>query len=248
MGTNEAKVPTTSRHAKQGRFSYGEQTYSYRVLTSTRKTLGIEVYPNCEIIVTAPLGLAIEDIGKRVERRKDWIVKQIDYFTRFALRTPPRQYVSGETHLYLGKQYRLKIEPAPYKKVTLKQGRIWIETDMPHPISVKALLNAWYRKRAHEYIPQYIEKHLPYFTKKGYEQPRVVFKTLTKRWASMSQGGVLTINPRLVQAPSYCIEYVIVHELCHLVVLGHTPEFFSLLTKLMPDWEKRKERLEMSLL
>lgn len=236
------------RNHQKGEFVYGEKAYSYRIQQRKRKTLGIEVHPNCDILVSAPPGIALDEIGKRVERRKEWIVKQIGYFTRFALRTPPRQYLSGETHLYLGKQYRLKIEPAPRKKVTLKQGRIWIETDMPHPISVKALLNAWYRKRAHEYIPKFIDKHYPYFAKKGFERPRVVFKILTKRWASMSQGGILTINPRLVQAPSSCIEYVIVHELCHLVILGHTPAFFSLLSKLMPNWEKMKERLELSLL
>jgi hypothetical protein len=91
-----------------------------------------------------------------------------------------------------------------------------------------------------------LDEFLPRF--KGCQRPRLIVRAMQSRWGSLSQGGTMTLNANLVRAPRACIEYVVVHELCHLKHRDHAASFFRLLGRVMPDWEKRKQRLETALL
>ena len=161
---------------------------------------------------------------------------------------PPRRYVSGETHLYLGRQYRLKIVEEEESSVRLFHGRIFIATPEPKDKDRNAaLLTEWYTSRARLKFAERFELLAPSFERLGLAMPTLAIRPLSRRWGSLSSGGRMTLNRDLIRAPSLCIDYVITHELCHLVHRDHGSAFYDLLERVMPDWQRRKFRLEQIL-
>lgn len=227
---------------------YGLEYISYEIFFVSRKTMEIAVHPDKRIVVMAPKHTALADIKDRVKRRARWIKKQINYFRQFDPRTPPRSYVNGESHLYLGKHYRLRIDKAKEPCVKLVRGKlfVYLEGDASED-TVKCYLESWYKERAKVKLTESFERCLVKFTRKGFKRPVLQFRAMKTRWGSLSKKGTLTLNPVLIRAPKECIEYVITHELCHLKYHDHSPAFYKLLERVMPDWEKRKHRLELAL-
>lgn len=227
---------------------FGTETITYEIrFLPTRRTLGIEVHPDLSVVVRAPADCDPDTIQARVSKRASWISKQLTNFQRYSPRTPARQYVNGETHLYLGRQYRLKVvtgEPA-----SVKMNRGYLTMTLPgksDPEVVKTLLHRWYLDHARHVFIDVLDEWLPRF--KGHLRPRLIVRAMQSRWGSLSQAGTMTLNANLVRAPRACIEYVVAHELCHLKHRDHDASFFRLLEQVMPDWEKRKQRLETALL
>jgi predicted metal-dependent hydrolase len=231
-----------------GMIEYGRETIRYEVrFLPTRQTLGIEVHPDQRVVIRAPVGCAEEVIADRVRKRAPWISRQIADFRRYSPRTPQRQYVSGETHLYLGRQYRLKVGVGETASVRLTRGQLSVTMPgIPDPERVKAMLHRWYLDHARQVFIEVLEQYLPRF--KGHQRPHLIVRAMQSRWGSLSQAGSMTLNANLVRAPRACIEYVVTHELCHLRHRDHDASFFKLLGRVMPDWEKRKQRLEAALL
>ena len=113
------------------------------------------------------------------------------------------------------------------------------------PERAKALLHRWYLDHARQCSSKCWMKVAPL---QGHQRPRLIVRAMQSRWGSLSQAGTMTLNANLVRAPRACIEYVVAHELCHLKHRDHDASFFRLLGQVMPDWEKRKQRLETALL
>lgn len=231
-----------------GMIEYGRETIRYEVrFLPTRQTLGIEVHPDQRVVIRAPVGCAEEVIADRVRKRASWISRQIADFQRYSPRTPQRQYVSGETHLYLGRQYRLKVGVGETASVRMTRGQLSVTmTGSPDSERVKAMLHRWYLDRARQVFSEVINQCLMKF--KGHQRPRLIVRAMQSRWGSLSQAGSMTLNANLVRAPLACIEYVVTHELCHLQHRDHDASYFKLLGRVMPDWEQRKQRLEAALL
>jgi hypothetical protein len=231
-----------------GMIEYGHETIRYEVrFLPSRQTLGIEVHPDQRVVIKAPLGCAEEVIADRVKKRASWISRQIADFQRYSPRTPQRQYVSGETHLYLGRQYRLKVGVGETASVRMTRGQLAVTIPgTPDPERVKAMLHRWYLDHARQVFIEVLEQCLPQF--RGQQRPRLIIRAMQSRWGSLSQAGSMTLNANLVRAPRACIEYVVTHELCHLRHRDHDASFFRLLGRVMPDWETRKQRLEAALL
>lgn len=234
--------------ARRDRIAYGRRVIEYEVFHAERETISIAVHPDQTVEVTAPVGTVHEDVHRRVVRRARWISGRLDYFEQFSPRTPPRSYVSGETHLYLGRRYRLKVAPGEAGRVRLFGGRLLVETVASEPEAVKAALQRWYADKARERLTERFEACWERFDPVGgREEPAVRVRRLRSRWGSLSKNRCLTLNVDLVRAPRECIDYVIYHELCHLEHQHHGPAFRALLERLLPDWERRKHRLEMTL-
>lgn len=228
--------------------TYGSQTIRYEVsFLASRQTLAIEVHPDSRVLVRAPLGCSESLIAERVQKRACWISRQLTEFERYRPRTPARQYINGESHLYLGRQYRLKLLIGATPSVKLARGQLLVTLPGdPDPSSVKALLHRWYLDRARAVFSEVLRAGLPHF--EGVELPRLIVRTMRSRWGSLSRTGTMTLNVNLVRAPRPCIEYVVIHELCHAKHRDHNATFFKLLGQLMPDWKQRKNRLEAALL
>jgi predicted metal-dependent hydrolase len=232
----------------RGVVSYGQEKIEFSFFYVDRKTLEIAVHPDQTIVIRSPLGINIEEIQKRVVRRAAWIMKQRAFFRQFDPRTPVRRYVGGETHLYLGKHYRLRIRKGNQDIVKLIKG--FFEIRVQGCISAekaKDLLEGWYKEKAARQFNESIDRCWPYVEKFSSTKPRLKIKPMQKRWGSLSAKGRLTLNTDLIKAPKECIDYVIVHELSHLRYDNHGTEFYKFLDKVMPDWEKRKHRLEITL-
>lgn len=224
---------------------YGTRDLSVIITRSRRKTLQIEVHPDMTIKVIAPENAEISQIEQRVIKRGRWILKQQAFFEQFLPGTPEREYVSGESHLYLGCKYLLKIRKSNKNIVKLIGGELIVFVkDIENKQSVKHSLTAWYYSHAKEKLEVAIKKYLTGYKQFNLQNPSLEIKRMPKRWGSCTPKGKILLNPELIKTPSKCIEYVVVHELCHLVHHSHSKDFYQLQKQIMPDWEKWKNRLE----
>jgi len=144
--------------------------------------------------------------------------------------------------LYLGRQYKLLVTVGNKDEVRYK-GRT-IEITTTKKTNAEQLMNAWYRERAKLKFAEIAEPLIERFKKYKVEPSNIYLHDMPKRWGSCTPTGKIILNPELIKAPKPCIEYVIIHELCHLVHRNHNKRFFELQTKEMPDWRKWKEKLE----
>lgn len=224
---------------------FGTSEINYELSYQDRKTLGIRVYPDCKVKVTAPLDTTDEKLKTKLREKAPWIIKQQLEFLSYHPLTPPRKFVNGETHLYLGRQYKLRIEKALKNEVKLFRGRLLVlKKDNS---SARNLISEWYRDKAIVYFDETLKKILPLFARHNIDQPVLQVRQMPTRWGSCTPKGKVILNPELIKAPKGSIEYVIIHELCHLIHHNHTRVFYDLQETIMPDWKKWKERLENTL-
>ncbi len=217
-----------------------------RIVYSQRKTLQLEVLPDMSVRMLAPFGAKAEVCSRMLLKRRDWVQAQLKYFSQFHPLTKPREYVSGETHLFLGRRLRLKVVSGPAKGVKATRQHLTVCAGRATAARlVEATLWQWYREEAANLFQ---ERMLGCMVKLGIDKasgPKVlVIRRYKSRWGSMSPTGVLGLNLDLIRAPVECIDYVIIHELCHLRFPHHGPRFWALLERVMPDWRKRKSKLE----
>lgn len=227
--------------------NFGKRTITFTVHYADRKSLGLQVHPDGSVHALAPMGAFENDILNRVYQKAGWILKQQDFFASFLPLTPARKFVNGETHRYLGRQYRLKKFQAEITQVKLYRGYIEVHTNYVTAEEIEKVLQDWYKLRAKEIFTELLDEIIertPRFQNRKFS---LHIKVMPTRWGSCSSKGRITLNSELVKAPKACIEYVIVHELCHLIFPKHNKSFYNLLSMLMPDWDKWKERLERSM-
>ena len=211
-----------------------------------RKTLAITVHPDLRLEVVAPDASENDQVLLRVEKRAGWIVRQLRYFEQYRPIPAARQFVSGETHRYLGRQYRLKVAQGELESVKLIGQFLHVcVTCRDDRARVGALVELWYRRHAVRVFEQRIRACRELRPCLCVPQtPRVTVRKMLRRWGSCTKAGNVLLNLELIKTPVHCIDYVIVHELCHLQVHNHSPAFYELLSRMMPDWESRKRRLE----
>lgn len=226
---------------------YGDEVIDFEVLESpshTQKIL-IKVYADCRVVASTPLNADDKTIIDAVKQRSRWIYKQLRGFREQSKFITPRQYKSGESHFYLGKQYQLKVihDDTKPKGVKLLRGKLEVNALDANLESIQSHLKEWYRSRAKVIFEVRLQRILEQALWVG-DKPEIRLVTMRTQWGNCSPSGVLTLNPHLVKAPTICIDYVILHELCHLAEHNHSDRFYQLLTQVMPDWETIKERLD----
>ena len=231
-----------------GSIGFGREVIKFEVLFVNRKSMEIAVHPDSRVVIRTPIGTPADEIEKRITKRAHWIKKQLDYFRQFHPRTPPRRYIGGESHLYLGRHYRLKFIEGSASYVKLSGGYFCISCrDKEDTDNVKELLELWYLTKAREIFTDSFERCWLNFERLDLSCPNLRIRRMKTRWGSLSYSGTLTLNLDLIRAPRECIDYVITHELCHLKYHNHGPDFYRLLEKVMPDWMGRKLHLELAL-
>ena len=211
---------------------YGATIIDYVIEFAQRKTLSICVNPDSSVCLRAPIDATLEQIQQKVHKRASWILKQKRFFESFGTPTTTRQYISGESHLYLGRQYMLRVKESNVNAVHYQNNIIEIECR--HKKDAGILLQTWYRQRANVKFQEYAQPIIEQFSIYGVKPQSLSIKKMDKRWGYCTIDGHITLNPRLICAPRCCIEYVITHELCHLIYRSHNKEFYALLTKEMP--------------
>jgi predicted metal-dependent hydrolase len=221
---------------------FGSKKIDFSLEYSNRKSLGITVTPELNVLVKAPIDTTMKKVKEKLRKKAPWIIRQQNFFLSFHPKTPARKFIGGETHLYFGREYRLKILSGKDESVKLK-GKL-IEVTTTEKRKAKQLVRQWYLQNAktkfHSIAKPLIEK----FKKHKVEPSSIEFRDMPTRWGSCTPKGKIILNPELIKAPKGCIEYVIVHELCHLIHHDHTQKFLDLQTKEMKDWKKWKTKLE----
>ena len=211
-----------------------------------RRQLTIHVHPEQRLEVLAPHGRSVDKVLDKVEKRATWIAKQWKFFGQYLPGRTPRCYVSGETFWYLGRQYRLKVLQS--KEQTTKLRGSYLEVRLPEKTNTDAIkqqVASWYKEHATYFFKTRLESCLERCKPlKIKSPPKLNIRQMKKRWGSCTSSGTISLNSELIEVPSHCIDYVIVHELCHLKICNHTPQFFHLLSQCMPDWRVRKKRLD----
>lgn len=224
---------------------YGTQQIEFDIQRNERKSLTIVVLPDGTVLARAPLNATDEAIAERIHKRAAWILKQQQFFKSFDNLIPPRRFVSGESHFYLGRQYLLHVTEGRANTVNFKNGHL--EIVCKPKSKAEALLKEWYRCRAKMKFSEIAEPIIQRFAERyGVEPSSFYIQEMENRWGSCTNNGKLTLNTELIKASRPCIEYVVTHELCHLLFRNHTQQYYDLLGKEMPDWQKWKNKLEKS--
>ena len=227
---------------------FGATTVQCDLNRTTARRLTITVFPDQLVLVSAPRKVPVEQVQARVQKRAAWIVRQIDRFDRFQPVQPSRQYLSGETHIFLGRQYRLRIIPSNRFSITLSGRYILIHSRYPkNRAHIRRMMDRWFLRRARQVLDSRFETCWQRFRHNRMPRPRLRLYRMKNRWGSCTQAGTITLNRDLVKAPVYCVDYAITHELCHLREHNHSKAFYDSLRRCMPDWERRKDRLDVAM-
>lgn len=235
---------TTSQRTSRHTVLNGQEKLSFTLKRSVRKTLSISVNPDLSIVVTAPINAELRSVQRRVEKRAKWIRTQQTFFESFTPTALPRRYLAGETHYYLGKQYRLKVVKGSLEEVRLANGYIEVSLNGNRSRTrTKEILEQWLNARARIHFDQSLRRCHQKLTSFEIPLPKLRLRRMTRRWGSY-KGRAIYLNRELIKAPLHCIDYVVTHELCHVRYRGHNKKFFDLLSRVMPDWKQRKDRLE----
>jgi predicted metal-dependent hydrolase len=228
---------------------FGSRKITYNLHREDRKRLRIVFVPELNVDVFAPVTADEDQIQAAVMKKAAWIAGKLDVLEEYHPLPPPKKYISGETLIYLGRQYRLKVEQGRSQSAKLmgRYLRVWVD-NKSDTHSVRKKVDSWYRKRAHETLGRYLVRCHAIASRHGVPEPVLLIRTMRRRWGSCGPKGRITLNLNLVKAPVHCIEYVIMHELCHLKFHNHSKSFYSLLTCCQPDWRKRKEILDKTVI
>ncbi len=225
---------------------FGTTSITFELLYSERKTLSLRVYPDGSVEIDAPLGTEHAAVEDFVTRRGGWILRhlrELDGYKRPSS-VLPRRYVSGESYRYLGRQYRLKVVQEGVERVVLSRG--WLTVGVINPDDsrrVQALLSGWYGVHAERIFTERLDACYPKIEPLGIPKPSLSIRTMKTRWGSCSVKGTVTLNLKLIQAPYSLIDYVILHELCHLKELNHSLRFQSLMERTLPGWQRLRDEL-----
>lgn len=230
----------------ESRVQFGRTTIPYRIVRSQRqKTVAIGVDAIEGVRVRAPRSTPVSKLDEIVHRKAKWIVEQRRRHEDLPPAPSSREFVSGETFLYLGRQYRLKVEHRKAREgvgVRLVGRHLIVALAGAHHPHAEArkLLEAWYRVRAKSRLPGCVAT---WAEKLGLEPSAVLIRDQRKRWGSADAQGNVRLNWRIVLAPQRLVDYVVVHELAHLRFPDHTRGFWSAVGSVMPDYEARREEL-----
>jgi len=214
------------------------QMEDYKIIRSKRKTIALQIIDDATLIVRAPFDVSEETIKRVVAKHIKWIEqKKKEILTRDP-KFKPKEFVNGEGFLYLGRYYKLTIVKEQEQPLIFNNGFFLLRDYQP---VAKQLLIDWYKERAYEKISQRVEW---YAKKGGFVFNKINITNANKRWGSCSLKGNLNFSWRLIMAPISVIDYVVVHELCHLEERNHSRRFWIKVKMLMPNYETSRDWLK----
>lgn len=228
--------------------SYSNKVIEFELHRKNVKNINLNVKPDMTIVVSANEKVPLDFILNFIKDKAPWIIKNVGFFKDVQPEyLSKRDYVSGESFKYLGKQYRLKVEEDEENEyVRYYQGYIYIYIkDRTNYKRKEKLLNDWFREKAELNFSDSLDHIYPIIEKYGVKKPQVQIRVMKARWGScIKDKNIILLNYDLIKAPKFCIDYVILHELIHFKFRNHDAEFYNFMTSLMPDWRQRKEILD----
>jgi len=212
----------------------------YEIKYSDRKTITITVERDRSVVVRAPLNTSSETIHKLVEKKKHLIFKKINGINKYPVPKPYKEFVSGESILLLGRHYKLQIINENFEGVKFDNNFL---ISRSNKLKANNLLKEYYIHQAEEKI---IPRVIRFAERLGVQYKKISILDLKYRWGSCTPKHNLNFNWRIIMAPVYVIDYIIVHELAHLIEPNHTPEFWNIISVQLPDYKKAKSWLKQN--
>jgi hypothetical protein len=215
--------------------------FSVEVIRSRRRTVTLMVREE-EVSVRVPLRLPRREIEALVARKAGWIRKKLAAH-RLSPPLPQRNYTTGEEISYLGRDCRLRLESAGQASVKLIQGELQVQAtaDSLHRDAVKLQLEQWYLQQAERHLERRC-RH--YETIVGARARAVTVRHYKSRWGSCSVRGDIRFNWEIIMAPAAIVDYLVVHELCHLLEHNHSPAFWRLVERACPEYREHRDWLK----
>ena len=223
---------------------YGTKDIEFSIEFRNRKTISLSVEPPNDILVVAPIGTSEEEIKNIVKSRGSWIIQKLFEFRNIEAKKVNREFVNGESFMYLGRNYSLQIHIDKTlqnnSKVKLFRGKFHVYVKEKNDELIKVAMEAWYREKTEEQVKKRIKYYQKFFDKKPSD---IKIKEQKKRWASCTSKNELLFNWRCAMAKATALDYIVVHEMCHMYYMNHLQEFWDLVASVMSDYEIRKEWL-----
>lgn len=227
----------------QAEYREGHGFIAEVIRTSRRKSADIRVEDGA-VSVVVPTSTSTERIDQLLATKRRWIKEKIALHREQA---PPatRRFVSGEAFSYLGRNYRLKVETGNFAPVKLLNGRlvVTVPEGSQQPHMVRNALVRWYKRQAEQKLTEKVVRFAPMV---GVEPAGVGIRSFKSRWGSCTSRGKLEFNWRIMMAPNRMVDYVVIHELCHLIRHDHSPKFWREVASVMPEYQLCREWLCMS--
>jgi len=232
---------------EQDHVRYGNSTICYAVIRSARrkKTIEITLDPTDGVLVAAPVAASAQAIRDVVLKRASWILARAD---EGVLQTGQKRFVSGETLPYLGREVRMDVTHADVPAVKILFSHWAFIVMVPTRLDgeerrtmIRATFLKWYRRRAAEALRRSVNRWSGLL---GVTPTGVAVRDQRQRWGSCGPDGMLRFNWRIVMSDTSLVDYVVVHELAHLVHRNHSREFWSTVERVMPDFRIRRQRLK----
>ena len=226
----------------QKSFNIKGRQINCEIVRSQRRTVAIQIHPDRRIELKVPLLYNINEVEPFLLKHYRWIFKRLD--APVAPKTEPKRFVDGELHYFLGKQYPIKIIISPENTVVFQDDTIVIYAKYDLPELIEVLLEKWYFTQARAVFQKISIPLTKQMTKYNVAPKSFTIKKMKTRWGSCSSKGSVNLNLDLIKLPEGCIKAVILHELCHLVHMNHSKEFYALMTAEMPDWKVWDKQLK----
>lgn len=210
----------------------------YDIIYSNRRTIGITVERDRRVVVRAPKHAVSAAVAAIVEQKRLWIWNKLRDPRKYPHSRPEKEFVAGEAFLFLGQSFGLKLVSERRGDVRF-DGR-YFELSRDDRRTVRELFVAWYRAQAKVHLTPRVDAMARAM---GIAAKRIVVREMTSRWGSCSPSGTLTFNWRIVQAPTGVVDYLIAHELAHVIEPAHSPDFWNIVAVHVPAWEKARRWL-----
>jgi predicted metal-dependent hydrolase len=226
---------------------YGDTTIQYDLVRSKRHKTSEIIVDESNILIRTPFEKSQVEIDRILQKKAKWIlVKQREYKTHHKEIIKPT-FCSESTLPYLGKNYQFKIHNKPRREKNLKfhRGKFEITsgTDNWSEREIKVLYEDWLCQKAQIIFSKKVRE---YSKELGVDIQKIIIKNLRNRWGSVTKEGIVNLNLHLLKAPHKIIDYIIVHELCHVLIKGHSYRFWNYVRQIIPDYKKNISWLEQN--
>ncbi|MDQ8036274.1 MAG: SprT family zinc-dependent metalloprotease [Pedobacter sp.] len=223
------------------------EVLSFRFTRSARKTLAIYINRDASVSVRVPLRVSLAEVALFLRERWSWIQAQRLQFLQNPAPAPFR-YRHGETFKHLGQDYVLQVEAGLRDQASAVGNLLKVRltpASMADEAVLELVIERWQRREALKLFPQRLAECHARMQVLSLPYPELKIRKMRSRWGSCSRSAIITLNLELMRMPLVCIDYVIIHELCHLVEFNHSPRFYELQSRFLPEWKQHKQQLEM---
>ncbi len=231
---------------KAARHSTLDQSFEYHIKRQRRKTIALHVLADGTVEVRTPKWVPKYELADFVEQRSEWVIERRREVLKVLASQPT--FSDGQYHKFLGDEFPLQLSMEGRGGVAFKDGVFLVKVrDTDDPLQISKAMERWYREKAVEFYEERMFacfEHFPDWFQDKYVIPEITVRKMRRRWGSCSRAGEVTLNLALIKMPVPCIDYVIVHELCHLEAFHHGRAFYRLLALVMPSWKVQEILIE----